>query len=101
MVLGLPDLRLLDGLLDIFPFASDDVEARNALWNVIARILVRIRETEMSPSSVHHYVSVLVRKLDLIEDELLNQQVESGHEQESLSSLGSTANARDTSVSSL
>ncbi|KHN21471.1 Protein saal1 [Glycine soja] len=92
------DLRLLDGLLDIFPFASDDVEARNALWNVIARILVRIRETEMSPSSVHHYVSVLVRKLDLIEDELLNQQVESGHEQESLSYPGSTANARDTSL---
>ncbi|RZB76435.1 hypothetical protein D0Y65_034760 [Glycine soja] len=92
------DLHLLEGLLDIFPFASDDVEARNALWNVIARILVRIRETEMSPSRVHHYVSVLVRKLDLIEDELLNQQVESGHEQESLSSLGSTANARDTSL---
>ncbi|TKY48599.1 saal1 protein [Spatholobus suberectus] len=92
------DLHLLGGLLDIFPFASDDVEARNTLWNVTARILVRIQETEMSPSSVHHYVSVLVRKLDLIEDELLNQQVESRHEQESLSSPGSTANARNTSL---
>lgn len=93
------DLRLLGGLLDIFPFASDDVEARNALWNVIARILVRVRETEMSPSSLHHYVSVLVGKLDLIEDELLNQQVEPGHEQESLYSPGSAASARNTSVS--
>ncbi|RDX97919.1 hypothetical protein CR513_19238, partial [Mucuna pruriens] len=95
------DLCLLGGLLDLFPFASDDVEARNALWNVIARILVRIRETELSPSSVHHYVSVLVRKLDLIEDELLNQQVEPGHEQENLSFPGSTANARNTSLNLL
>ncbi|KAJ1388962.1 Armadillo-type fold [Sesbania bispinosa] len=93
------DLCLLAGLLDIFPFASDDLEARNALWNVIARLLVRIRETEMSPSSVCHYVSVLVRKIDLIEDELLNQQFDdSSHEQESLSSAGSTADARNTSL---
>ncbi|KAL2331974.1 hypothetical protein Fmac_019555 [Flemingia macrophylla] len=92
------DTHLLGGLLDTFPFASDDVEARNALWNVIARVLVKIRETEMSPSSLYHYVSVLVRKLDLIEDELLNQQVESGHEQESSCSPGSTANARNTSL---
>jgi len=99
MVLGFLDLNLLGGLLDIFPFASDDVEARNALWNVIARILVRIREPEMSPSRVHHCVSVLVKKLDLIEDELLNLQVESGDKQHSLSSPGSTANARNISVS--
>jgi len=96
--LGFLDLKLLGGLLDIFPFASDDVEARNALWNVIARILVRIREPEMSPSRVHHYVSVLVTKLDLIEDELLNQQVDSGDEQHTLCS-GSAANARNASVS--
>ncbi|XP_061345407.1 uncharacterized protein LOC133291199 isoform X2 [Gastrolobium bilobum] len=80
------DLCLFAGLLDIFPFASDDLEARNALWNVIARIMVRVRETEMSPSSVYNYVAVLVRKSDLIEDELLNQQ------------LGSTADARNTSL---
>ncbi|KAK7324892.1 hypothetical protein VNO77_28812 [Canavalia gladiata] len=88
------DLCLFGGLLDIFPFASDDVDARNALWSVIARILVRIQETEMSFSSVNHYVSVLVRKIDLIEDELLNQQVYSAHEQET----GSTADARNTSL---
>ncbi|XP_027341639.1 protein saal1 isoform X2 [Abrus precatorius] len=92
------DWSLLGGLLDIFPFASDDAEARNALWNVIARILVRIRETEMSPSSLYHYVLVLVGKIELIEDELLNQQVDSGHEPESLSSPGSTADARNTSL---
>ncbi|MED6180638.1 hypothetical protein PIB30_011944 [Stylosanthes scabra] len=93
------DLGLLAGLLDIFPFASDDLEARNALWNVIARILVRIRETEISPSSLYHYVSVLVNKTDVIEDELLNQQlVNSSHEQEGVSSPGSTVGARNTSL---
>ncbi|KAF1882700.1 hypothetical protein Lal_00002880 [Lupinus albus] len=94
------DLGLLAGLLDIFSFASNDLEARNAIWNVMARIMVRIRETEMSPSSVYSYVSVLVSKIDVIEDELLNQQiVYSSHEQASLSSSGSTADARNTSVS--
>lgn len=92
MALCLPDSCLLAGLLDIFPFASDDLEATNAIWNAIARILVRIRETEMSPPSVCNYVSVLVGRIDLIEDELLNQQ-------ESLSSPGSTADAINTSVS--
>ncbi|XP_057457120.1 uncharacterized protein LOC130748051 [Lotus japonicus] len=85
------DSCLLAGLLDIFPFASDDLEATNAIWNAIARILVRIRETEMSPPSVCNYVSVLVGRIDLIEDELLNQQ-------ESLSSPGSTADAINTSL---
>lgn len=100
MVLCLPDWCLLAGLLDIFPFASDDLEARNALWNVIARIVVRIHETEMNSSSICHFVSVLVRKIDLIEDELLNQQFsDSRHEQKSLSSPGSTEDARKTSVS--
>ncbi|KAL1298715.1 hypothetical protein HN51_043019 [Arachis hypogaea] len=92
------DFGLLAGLLDIFPFASDDLEARNALWNVIARIMVRIQETEISPSSLYHYVSVLVNKTDMIEDELLNQQlVNSSHEQEGLSP-GSTVDARNTSL---
>ncbi|KAK7261268.1 hypothetical protein RIF29_27577 [Crotalaria pallida] len=89
------DLGLLGGLLDIFPFASNDMEARNALWNVIARIMVRIRETEMSPSSVYHYVSLFVSKIDLIEDELLDQRmVSSSDEQPRLP----PADARKTSL---
>ncbi|KAK2424127.1 hypothetical protein QL285_034520 [Trifolium repens] len=85
------DWRLLGGLLDIFPFASDDLEARNAVWNVLARILVRIHETEINSSSLCHFVSVLVRRIDLIEDELLNQQCVD-------SSPGSTTDARNTSL---
>jgi hypothetical protein len=92
IVLSLPDWRLLGGLLDIFPFASDDLEARNAVWNVLARILVRIHETEMNSSSLCQFVSVLVRRIDLIEDELLNQECVD-------SSSASTTDARNTSVS--
>jgi hypothetical protein len=92
LCLSLPDWRLLGGLLDIFPFASDDLEARNAVWNVLARILVRIHETEINSPSLCHFVSVLVRRIDLIEDELLNQQCVD-------SSSGSTTDARNTSVS--
>ncbi|KAI9076221.1 hypothetical protein K1719_041794 [Acacia pycnantha] len=93
------DLSFVEGLLDIFPFASDDMEARNALWNIIARVLVRIRETEMSPSSLYRYVSVLAGRVDLIEDELLNQQLDdSGHGHESFHPPGSTADARITSL---
>ncbi|XP_054815498.1 uncharacterized protein LOC129315650 isoform X2 [Prosopis cineraria] len=93
------DLSILEGLLDIFPFASDDVEARNALWNILARVLVRIRETEMSSSSLNHYVSVLVARVDLIEDELLNQQLDdSRHGDESFCPAASKADARITSL---
>lgn len=85
------DSCLLGGLIDIFPFASDDLEARNAVWNVLARIFVRIHETEMNSSSLFHLVSVLVGRIDLIEDELLNQQCVD-------SCPGSTADARNTSL---
>ncbi|CAK8535326.1 unnamed protein product [Lathyrus sativus] len=85
------DWCLLGGLLDIFPFASDDLEARNAVWSVLARILVRIHETEMNSSSLCHFVLVLVRRIDLIEDELLNQQCVDY-------SPGSTADTRNTSL---
>ncbi|KAI5412348.1 hypothetical protein KIW84_057141 [Lathyrus oleraceus] len=85
------DWCLLGGLLDIFPFASDDLEARNAIWSVLARILVRIHETEMNSSSLCHFVLVLVRRIDLIEDELLNQQCVDY-------SPGSTADTRNTSL---
>ncbi|KAL5081852.1 hypothetical protein RYX36_010273 [Vicia faba] len=85
------DWSLLGGLLDIFPFASDDLEARNAVWTVLARILVRIHGTEMNSSSLCHFVSVLVRRIDLIEDELLNKQSVDY-------SPGSTADTRNTSL---
>ncbi|CAL8999762.1 unnamed protein product [Prunus brigantina] len=70
------DLPFLQGLLDIFPFSSEDLEARSALWNIIARLLVRVHENEMSQSALQQYVSVLVSKSDVIEDDLLDSQLD-------------------------
>lgn len=95
-----PDLPFLQGLLDIFPFASDDLGARSALWSIIARLLVGVKENEMSQSSLHHYVLVLASKSDLIEDDLLDQQFDkSTDESNGLTSSGAKANARSTAVS--
>ncbi|XP_009769761.1 uncharacterized protein [Nicotiana sylvestris] len=70
------DLLFLQGLLDIFPFASDDIEARSAVWSILARLLVQIQKTEMSPSNLHQYVSILTSKSEVVEDELLNYDVD-------------------------
>lgn len=69
-------MPFLQGLLDIFPFSSEDLEARSALWNIIARLLVRVHENEMSQSALQQYVSVLVSKSDVIEDDLLDSQLD-------------------------
>ncbi|KAM7260177.1 hypothetical protein ACFE04_015918 [Oxalis oulophora] len=67
-----PDLPFLQGLLDIFPFASDDYEARTALWSIMTRVLNKVEEDKLSPSSLHELVSVFVSRADLIEDDLLD-----------------------------
>lgn len=93
------DFPFLQGLLDVFPFASDDLEARSALWSIIARILVQVQENEMNRSSLFQYVSVLVGKSDLIEDELLDCQsddLSKGHED--LTPSCTKSNARTTAV---
>ncbi|GLT82081.1 hypothetical protein SLE2022_004930 [Rubroshorea leprosula] len=89
------DLPFLQGLLDIFPFASDDLEARRALWSAIARLLVNVQEDEISASDLREYVSVLVSKTDLIEDDLLDDQVdEKIKENGGLGICGLQSNAR-------
>ncbi|CAN4100735.1 unnamed protein product [Withania somnifera] len=70
------DMLFVQGLLDVFPFASDDIEARSAIWSILARLLVRIQRTDMNPSNLHQYVSVLTSKSEVIEDELLNYDVD-------------------------
>lgn len=95
------DLPFLEGLLDIFPFASDDLEAQNALWSVIARLLVRVQESKMSLSSLHQYVSFLVSKSDLIEDNLLDHQLDDRNEEHEISTTSGTKfSARTIFVSS-
>ncbi|KAK9939937.1 hypothetical protein M0R45_016617 [Rubus argutus] len=63
------------GLFDVFPFTSDDLEARSGLWNIVTRLLVRVRENEMNSSALQQYVSVLVSKCDVIEDDLVDCQL--------------------------
>lgn len=74
------DMLFLQGLLDVFPFASDDIEARSAIWSILARLLVRIQKTDMSPSNLHKHVSVLSSKSEVVEDELLNYNVDDSSE---------------------
>ncbi|KAF7850511.1 hypothetical protein BT93_L5431 [Corymbia citriodora subsp. variegata] len=71
------DLPFLQGLLDILPFAANDIEARNALWSIIVRLLVHIKESEMGISSLYQYVSVLASKCDMIDEDLLDHQTDS------------------------
>lgn len=82
----------------MIPFASDDLEARSALWSIVARILVKVQEDEMRQSSLHQYVSVLVSSSDMIEDDLLDHQLdETSHR----IPCGFKRSARVTAVSSL
>ncbi|KAH7561157.1 hypothetical protein JRO89_XS10G0181200 [Xanthoceras sorbifolium] len=93
------DLSFLQGLFDIFPFASDDLEARSALWNIVARLLVQVREGEMSPSSLDQFVSILVSKLDMIEDDLLDHQLDDSSQQDKSLTPGRTKpDARTTAL---
>uniref|UniRef100_A0A803M697 Uncharacterized protein n=1 Tax=Chenopodium quinoa TaxID=63459 RepID=A0A803M697_CHEQI len=68
------DFLLLQSLLDLFPFTSEDFEARNALWSVVARLLVRVQEAEMSPLRLNQFVLMFVHKSDMIEDTLLESK---------------------------
>ncbi|XP_021767391.1 uncharacterized protein LOC110731813 [Chenopodium quinoa] len=68
------DFLLLQSLLDLFPFTSDDFEARNALWSVVARLLARVQEAEMRPSRLNQFVLMFVDKSDMIEDTLLESK---------------------------
>ncbi|KAK4788424.1 hypothetical protein SAY86_019743 [Trapa natans] len=67
------DLALLQGLFNILPFTSNDAEARNALWSAMARLLVKIKETEFGTLRLCQYVSSLVSSCDLFEEDLLDQ----------------------------
>ncbi|OMO58265.1 Armadillo-like helical [Corchorus capsularis] len=88
------DLHFLQGLFDIFPFTSDDLEARSALWSILARLLVRVQEDEMDASDLRQYVLILLSKSDLIEDDLFDHQFDENKENESLTASDRRSNAR-------
>lgn len=89
------DLSFLQGLLDIFSFAGDDLEARDAVWSIIARILVHVEEKAMSRPRMFEYVSLLVSKTDLIEDDLLDHRMtELNKKEDGLTSACTKSNSR-------
>ncbi|KAF2300723.1 hypothetical protein GH714_015334 [Hevea brasiliensis] len=93
------DLTFLQGLLDIFPLVSDDLEARSALWSIIARLLVCVKENDMGLSNLHQYVLALVSKTDLIEDDLLDQKLDNpSEESKSLTSSNIKSYTRRTAL---
>ena len=91
---GYPDLGLLQGLFDILPFTSNDLEAWCALWTSILRVLVRVREDQ-----IRQYVFLLLSKSDLIEDNASDDQFDKKKENESLATCCRTSSARTSAVS--
>ncbi|KAJ4910942.1 ARM repeat superfamily protein [Raphanus sativus] len=87
------DFSFLEGLFSTLPFASDDVEARGAIWSVIARLLARVNESEMDTFCLRQYILVFLRNSDIIEDDLLDIQLEDSGEksQNSFHSQGKTS----------
>lgn len=83
------DFSFLEGLFSTLPFASDDVEARRAIWSVIARLLARVNESEIDTSCLRQHILVFLRNSDIIEDDLLDIQLEEDSKEESLNSLPS------------
>ncbi|KAL2485618.1 ARM repeat superfamily protein [Abeliophyllum distichum] len=87
------DPTFLQGIFDIYPLASGDMEAQSALWSIIARLLSQVQESEMSTSNLHLFVAMFATKVDLIEDELLDHQLDDV-EHESSATCGTKLNAR-------
>ncbi|EOA20370.1 hypothetical protein CARUB_v10000684mg [Capsella rubella] len=75
------DFSFLEGLFSTLPFASDDLEARRAIWNVIARLLARVNGSETNTFCLSHYILVLLSNSDIIEDDLLDTQLEDSNEE--------------------
>lgn len=93
------DIVFLQSLLDLFPFTSDDFEARNALWSILARLLFQVPDTEMSPLRLSQVVQTLTSRSDLIEDVLLDGEEGAFSEKhEMLTTSGAKMNSRTIAI---
>lgn len=96
------DLSFLQGLLDVFPFVSDDSQARGALWSVLARVLVQVEVDSMSQASLQQYGSILIDKSELIEEDLDSHKLEDSTDDDGISnSSRKQSDSMVTSVSCL
>ncbi|XP_073006065.1 uncharacterized protein [Typha latifolia] len=64
------DILFLQGLFDILPLVSDEPQARNALWCILARLLVQVQEDDISLSSSRQFPLLLLEKSYVIEEDL-------------------------------
>ncbi|TVU45658.1 hypothetical protein EJB05_05150 [Eragrostis curvula] len=69
------DLPFLEGLLDILPVVSDDNQARNALWCILARLLTQTQGLDVN-SSLEQFVSLFLGRFTLIKADLDSHRVD-------------------------
>ncbi|KAJ1294029.1 hypothetical protein BS78_01G115000 [Paspalum vaginatum] len=69
------DLPFLEGLLDILPLVSDDKQARNALWCILACLLAQAQGIDTNSSSLEQFVSLLLGRFTLIKDDLESHRI--------------------------
>ena len=100
-ILVLPDFCFSQGIFDIIPFAYDDIEAKGALWSILERLLICIEVSECNPSSLHQYISILVSKSDVIEEEFVDLQLADASEEGKSFTDGTYRRTRTRTVSFL
>ncbi|XP_075506304.1 uncharacterized protein LOC142543134 isoform X1 [Primulina tabacum] len=69
------DLDVLQGLMDAFPFTYSELRQAK-MWNIIAILLTKVQESEVSTSFLNRLASILTRKFDLLEEEIDIQLLE-------------------------
>lgn len=94
--LGLADFSFLHGLFDILPFVSNDPQAQNAFWCIIARILCEVQENDISISILQQFASLFADNYHLIE-----QHVEHHSEKAAESSGISDCHKSDAKIASV
>ncbi|KAL4199912.1 hypothetical protein AMTRI_Chr03g53660 [Amborella trichopoda] len=95
------DLPFLQGLLDLLPSVSDDSQARHALWSVLARILVKVQDADMGSLYLRQYASVLMRKSDVIIEDIIDHNREGEGWECGSNGFTSGPNAKTKSVDSM
>ena len=93
-------MLFLGCLLDLFPFASDDAEARKAIWSIIS-VLLQFQDVEVTASILQQHVSVLASNSDLIIEELFDHELEDSNINHESLTDHAVPNPRTTAVSLL
>lgn len=93
------DVDFLQGILSIFSFASDDTEAKSALWSITARVLRSVEENTMSTLDLRWCVSILVSNYHLIEEALLDHEVEDDSNEDGNNLSRSSTGLNDRTIS--